>query len=98
MNLEKLASLIRQLQGAMDGRSMKVGTGTATWTAAVSSANVVVNHGLSAAPTVVVTGTRDDLFGYAVTARTATTFTVKGFTTHNAAVSTSRTFDWIAIL
>lgn len=96
-NFATLQLIIDRLLDADKSFGLRLGTGTATWTAAAGSANVTVTHGLGSVPIVAITGTRDDLFGYAVTARSATTLTVKGFTTHNAAVTTSRTFDWVVI-
>lgn len=79
------------------GISVRFGAGTAVFTASVTSAPVVVNHGLGRAPIVAAGITRSSLIGYAVTATSSTTITVTGFVTMNTAGSASLPFYWIAV-
>lgn len=49
--LDRLATLVRQLQGALGGKTRVSGQATATWAAGAAAAGTVtVTHGLGATP------------------------------------------------
>lgn len=96
--LKRLGALIRQLQGALDGKATKVGTDSVTFTAAVNSAAKTVTHGLGTTPSSVQANGAGGVQGvfYEVSTITATTFDVVGF--HPAgAISATYAFTWAAI-
>jgi hypothetical protein len=80
---DRQGSLIRQLQGALGGRSFTFGTATLTFTASTNSAGITVTHGLGKTPIgVLATGQMAPAFGNIVTpnptAIGATTFGLSG--------------------
>lgn len=88
------------LRLAVTGTSRKVAFGSVslTWTAAVSSAQATVTHGLGGAPVAVIaTGDSGLALGFYVIASSvgATTFDLQGVTT--AAVSQTHTAYWLAV-
>jgi hypothetical protein len=89
--------LIRQLQGAVGGRSFRDGQNTVTFTAASNSAAKTVTHGLGRIPTQVQANGLSGANGvfYEVIAITSTTFDVIGW--HPAgAISATYGFGWFA--
>lgn len=94
-NFQRLMSLVLDTGGRSVG--IRFGTGTATWTAAVSSAAVTIPHGLGRTPVAVFLSTRNPLVGYAASSIGATSFVATGFETANLAITTTNTFDWLVI-
>jgi hypothetical protein len=98
--LDRLWPLIRQLQGALDGRTIRSGTETLTWSASANSGTVTVTHGLPAAPTE-VTATSKGAPGFGnipncnVFAISDTTFALNAEV--KTAFSGSVTVSWIAV-
>lgn len=83
MTDERLATLIRQLQGMLGGKSVRSGQSTLTFTAAVTSNTVSVTHGLRKVPTeVVATSFNAPAFGNIPTCNAfgygATSFSLNG--------------------
>jgi hypothetical protein len=77
--------------------SIRFGTGTAVFTASQASATVTIPHGLATTPVFAIASTRNNLIGYAVTGRSATTISVIGFVTVNTVTTNTLTFDWAVI-
>lgn len=50
-DLQRAFSLIRQVQGALDGQAIRSGVAVVTFSASTSSAATTVQHGLDTAPT-----------------------------------------------
>ena len=97
--VERMRVALQSLVIDAGGQSLglRIGTGSATWTAAVNSASVTVPHGLGKTPTIAGAFTRDLGIAYAVTARDATNITVRGFATAGTPTSGTATFDWAVI-
>lgn len=102
--ITQIQALIRQLQGALGGRAITVGTVTFTFTASATSASVTVPHKLVRVPIAVIVadwwlpGTAT---GSSVVRRdtlTATTFDCRGQSDSAfGAFSGSVTTGWVAI-
>jgi autotransporter-associated beta strand protein len=92
--------LIRQLQGALDGKAVKCGSGTLTFPGGSTfTSETTVSHGLEAAPSaVLVTGTLGATM-VSVNGVDADSFDVLGCTIDGStpAAATSGTFYWLAI-
>jgi hypothetical protein len=96
--LQRLGSLIRQLQGALGGRSIATGSSSSVFTASASAADVTIAHGLPNAPTFArATCTNSGLVEWWVVSKDATSIVFRGYTTTNAAVTFTATFDWFAV-
>lgn len=97
--VDRMRQTLQSLVVDTGGRSIGIrcGTGTAVFTAAQASATVTVPHGLGKTPLFAIAGTRNNLIGYAVTARDATNLSVIGFVTSNVATTNTLTFDWLVI-
>lgn len=92
---ERLGNLIRQLQGALDGKVYRSGFTSVTFTASASSAAATVTHGLGGAPSsITLTCSTTNDFRAAYSNVTSTTFDVKAFT--NAAVTGPLDVSWQA--
>lgn len=95
--LQRLWSLVRQVQGNLDGKTIRSGTDTVTFTASQSSATKTITHGLPSTPTAIVmttgTGTAGITLNYHTV--TATTFGVSGFSAPGALTGTYP-FSWVA--
>ena len=99
-------TLIRQLQGALNGRSFRAGSSSVTITNTSDAVSAAVNHGLPAAPSQVVAtarttaDTRGDWI-VTVTSITATqiTFRVRAGEGADFGVANPTTvdFDWFAV-
>jgi hypothetical protein len=94
---DRLAVLIRQLQGALGGLSIRSGSATLQFTAS-ATANVTVTHGLTDTPTSVVatvdvSGTANHIHAEVFSVG-ATTFRIQGFAT--ASITDTHTVYWIA--
>lgn len=94
---ERLASLIRQLQGALGGQNVRAGRVTVTFTASTTSNSVVVQHGVGRLPRVTfgATGSAGLNAKPSITAIDATSFTVQA--KYDSSVSGDVGFDWHAI-
>lgn len=88
--------LFLQLAVAAD-RELSFGTGTLTWTASEASATKEIAHGLVTTPTIVLPISRDWDYSYAIPSKGGTNFTAQGGKITAGNVSTTKTFDWIAI-
>lgn len=98
MNPERLHSLILQLQGAIDGKTRRTGSSTATWTAAIESANKTIPHGLGVTPThVTLTAVGTGALLYSVVSVDATNIVVKGRDTRDTNLTGTFSFTWEAI-
>lgn len=100
--MDRLAVLVRQLQGALGGKQIRVGMDTLTWTASMdSNAPKVITHGLDHAPTIVAvfnadtTGSYAGIASYTTDIPDATTFRVYGRTP--VALTGSKGIYWLAI-
>lgn len=97
----RLGSLIRQLQGALGGKTIKVGTDTVTFTAATNSAAKTVTHGLGTTPVAITAfGIGDTgvlgIFYDCINTPGSTSFDIVGYRPAGA-ISGTKTFTWIAI-
>jgi hypothetical protein len=102
--LDRLASLIRQLQGALDGKAIQTGTVTFTFTASTFSAVQTVSHGLGRTPVAVfvaswwLPGVADGFSPVKSTTFSGTTFECYGAAGPGyAAFTNSVTTTWIAV-
>ena len=104
--IKRLASLIRQLQGALGGKTIRIGTQTLTWAGAVATSDFpTVTHGLSTTPTVLATFPMGFLSAggkfAAVTPSSigVATFVVQAITTYNTVPVNGTTCltGWVAI-
>jgi hypothetical protein len=94
--------LIRQLQGALDGKSVRVGTATLTYTAAAVSAAATVNHGLGVTPDFVIAGGTTSaadrhVVNYVAGSRNSTSFQLQSEVADGSAVSLSISVFWLAV-
>jgi hypothetical protein len=98
---QRLWSLIRQLQGALDGKTIRSGTATLTWPGGSQTTSVAtVTHGLPATPTEVVATAKNPPVDAWVWTGTpgATTVDLAARTSAAApAGGTTVTVSWIAI-
>lgn len=96
---QRHAVLIRQLQGALDGKSTRSGAGSVTWPGGNRLTNATtVQHGLPAAPTTIRFGSSSTNMHLAYSNVTASSFDVTGNTIDGTspAAATSRGFSWDA--
>lgn len=97
---QRIWSLVRQLQTALAGRTIRSGTATLTFSASTNSTGTVVTHGLGKVPTeVVATSLSAPAFGRipncTTTTYTDTTFTLNGEV--KTAFSGTADVCWIAV-
>jgi hypothetical protein len=90
-----LGPLIRQLQGALGGRTIRAGVTTASFTASALSTDMSVDHGLPTTPIAVVVSSQDrqakaGAFGY-----TSTQFTLRA--KYDSVITGTIDVAWIAI-
>ena len=97
--LRRLGALIRQLQGALGGKSYTSGSLTLTWSSSTTSGDGVAAHGLPATPTSVLVAPRSIPFSGTITvkcrARDATNITINGEASSSS--SGSVVVDWFAV-
>ena len=94
--LKRLGSLVRQLQGALGGKSLNTGTGSVAFSAA-SSANVTVAHGLPGIPSYAdAIATNSIAIGFKFVSADATNINFTAFTTGSTSITATITFDWFA--
>jgi len=99
-DIQRAFTLIRQLQGALDGKTIRVGTGTLVFTASTDSADATITHGLGTMPTTVLACAASapnftDIPSFNAHTLGATTFLMNG---RKAAASTVNvTFYWLVI-
>lgn len=92
-DIARLATLVRQLQGALGGMAVVAGTTTCTFTASTVSDTVTVTHGIGRVPTV-TTGSTNSNVKWAVFNKTATTFDILGRA--DSSVTQAIDVNWIA--
>jgi hypothetical protein len=96
-----LAVLIGQLQGALGGKTIRVGTDTMTWTASTDAGPKTIAHGLGRAPVVVfvtngdTVGSYPGIAAFTVLNVSATTFDTYGRTA--GAITGTKAIFWLAI-
>jgi hypothetical protein len=98
--IDRAFTLIRQLQGALDGKTIRAGSDTLTFAASTNSGTITVTHGLGATPgQVVATAKNAPAFGNIPVCHTAnytdTTFQMNGET--KSAFTGSVAVSWVAI-
>jgi len=93
--IDTLRSLVIDTGGVSLG--IRVGTGSATFTASPTSAAVTVPHGLGRVPAIAAGFSRNAQFGYSVTGRDATNLTVVGSYEPGTNQTGTITFDWMVI-
>lgn len=94
--------LIRQLQGALDGKSIRIGTATLTYTASATSAATTIPHGLGTTPTHInsigTTGlAKLHVVNYVSGSRNGTDFQLQSETRDGAAVTGSISVFWVVL-
>lgn len=96
-NFQKLQALVPDTGGVSLG--VRVGGGTATWTASNVSADVTVTHGLGRTPVFADAKLRggSTSIEFEIVSTTATTMVVRGYTTGGASITFSNAFGWVAI-
>lgn len=96
-SLDRLWSLIRQLQGAMGGKSERSGSSTLTFTASNLSDVPTITHGLGFEPTEVFVSTSSRVVhaGYVAGSADDTTFQVAGYHLTLATPTTTATVYWL---
>jgi hypothetical protein len=100
--VDRLSVLVRQLQGMLGGKAIRVGADTMHWSASTDSdAPKVITHGFDHAPTIVAVFNADTAGSYAgIAAFTtdlpdATTFRAYGRTP--SAITGTKAIYWLAI-
>lgn len=91
----RLGALIRQLQGALGGKTIRGGQAACVFTASAVSAVAVVAHGLGTTPTEVTFGALDlNVDGVALVGLDATNLSIQA--RYTGAVSGTATIMWHA--
>jgi hypothetical protein len=88
-NFEALASKVPNYRATF-------GTGSVTWTAAFTSANTTITHGLPVTPIFVGLTSYNALTMYWLVSKSATNFVVAGTFTDAVARTNTLNFEWIA--
>lgn len=95
--IAQIQALIRQLQGALGGKSMRTGSSSAVFSAA-SNQTATFAHGLPRVPSYVDgISTNSVNIGFQLVSADATNATLRVFTTTGLNISATITFDWFAV-
>jgi hypothetical protein len=90
-----LGPLIRQLQGALGGMSIRAGVTTASFTASALSTDASVDHGLPTTPVAVVVSSQDRQAKAGAFSYTSTQFTLRA--KYDSVITGTIDVAWIAI-
>jgi hypothetical protein len=98
--VSRIETLIRQLQGMLGGKMIRVGTDVLVFTAAATSATLTVNHGLGRTPICVLALCEVNadyiVMGAIAGSRNATSFQVAGRTNAAGVLTANVRFFWLA--
>ena len=100
-DIANLRSLVRQLQGMLGDKSIRVGKSSVTFTAASLSAQVAVPHGLGKTPVAVFTTSATPIAGrieiQESAAADATNVYLTGVHSLGTNISVTQNFYWLVI-